>query len=222
MVNYGSGGMGAEVVANRLGVGPMHDCLSCAYEEFFLSSHTVGDVATLVDVPANVGLEQLAPGEVPPADAIGIKASMALYPAEPSNIHHSYLGDAVKIHNISVGYGSVFHHARNGCSMPTLTLRLYGRPGCRLTRTIPGDRQRQFRVTVRWSVMPSITTTSALCPGHVGHVLEFMMFEEGAAGSVATGVKGFHTEPFALRSGCAVSAGRCWMVKSLLVRLSRP
>ena len=49
MINYGSGGMGAEVVANRLGVGPMHDCLSCAYEEFFLSSHTVGDVAMLVD-----------------------------------------------------------------------------------------------------------------------------------------------------------------------------
>ena len=32
MINYGAGGMGAEVLANRLGVGPMHDCLSCAYE----------------------------------------------------------------------------------------------------------------------------------------------------------------------------------------------
>lgn len=85
MINYGSGGMGAEVVANRLGVGPMHDCLSCAYEEFFLSSHTVGDVAMLVDVPANVGLENIRPGEVPRAEQVGVKASMALYPSEPSN-----------------------------------------------------------------------------------------------------------------------------------------
>jgi hypothetical protein len=35
MINYGSGGIGAEIIANRLGVGPMHDCLNCAYEEFF-------------------------------------------------------------------------------------------------------------------------------------------------------------------------------------------
>ena len=37
-VNYGSGGVGSEVIANRLGVGPMHDCLDCVYEEFFLTS----------------------------------------------------------------------------------------------------------------------------------------------------------------------------------------
>jgi len=30
MINYGSGGIGAEIVANRLGVGPMYDCLNCA------------------------------------------------------------------------------------------------------------------------------------------------------------------------------------------------
>jgi hypothetical protein len=62
MINYGSAGVGAEVVANRLGVGPMSDCVDCAFEEFFLSSFTVGDPALLVDRPANLGLEQLVPG----------------------------------------------------------------------------------------------------------------------------------------------------------------
>lgn len=36
-INYGSGAIGSEVLANRLGVGPMHDCLDCAMEEFFLT-----------------------------------------------------------------------------------------------------------------------------------------------------------------------------------------
>ncbi|PYG96838.1 hypothetical protein CVV67_30915, partial [Arthrobacter stackebrandtii] len=110
MINYGSGGMGAEVVANRLGVGPMHDCLSCAYEEFFLSAHTVGDIGTLVDVPANVGLEHIRPGEVPPASAVGVKASMALYPSEPANVHHSYIGDFTKFRNTHNGHEQhIFH-----------------------------------------------------------------------------------------------------------------
>ncbi|HKQ51568.1 MAG TPA: hypothetical protein VJT74_04310 [Pyrinomonadaceae bacterium] len=52
-INYGTGGIGAEIYANRLGVGPMGDCVDCKYEEFFLSSWTVGDPAMLVDVPAN-------------------------------------------------------------------------------------------------------------------------------------------------------------------------
>jgi manganese oxidase len=57
MINYGSAGVGAEVIANRLRVGPMHDCVDCAFEEFFLSSFAVGDPALLVDKPANIGLE---------------------------------------------------------------------------------------------------------------------------------------------------------------------
>ena len=110
MINYGSGGMGAEVVANRLGVGPMHDCLSCAYEEFFLSAHTVGDIGTLVDIPANVGLENIRPGETPPASATGVKATMALYPAEPANVHHSYIGDFTKFRNTHNGHEQhIFH-----------------------------------------------------------------------------------------------------------------
>src|SRR5215475_8863426 len=39
-LNYGTGGIGAEILANRLGVGPMFDCNECKYEEFFLSSWT--------------------------------------------------------------------------------------------------------------------------------------------------------------------------------------
>jgi hypothetical protein len=55
MINYGSGGIGSEIIANRLHTGPMHDCTDCAYEEFFLSSSTVGDPALLVNFPANTG-----------------------------------------------------------------------------------------------------------------------------------------------------------------------
>ena len=52
-INYGTGGIGAEVYANRIGVGPMGDCIDCKFEEFFLSAWSVGDPAMLVDRPAN-------------------------------------------------------------------------------------------------------------------------------------------------------------------------
>ena len=52
-INYGTGGIGAEILANRLGVGPMKDCQECLFEEFFLSAWTVGDPAMVVDRPAN-------------------------------------------------------------------------------------------------------------------------------------------------------------------------
>ncbi len=113
MINYGSGGIGSEIIANRLGVGPMHDCLSCAYEEFFLTSYTVGDPAQLVDIPANVGLETLKPGELPPPGATGPKASKALYTEDPANIHHSYTGDFAKIRNVHVGKEQHVFHLHN-------------------------------------------------------------------------------------------------------------
>ncbi len=53
-INYGTGGIGAEIYANRIGVGPMGDCVDCKFEEFFLSAWSVGDPAILVDRPANV------------------------------------------------------------------------------------------------------------------------------------------------------------------------
>lgn len=113
MINFGSGGIGSEIIANRLGVGPMHDCLTCTYEEFFLTSFTVGDPALLVDVPANVGLEALAPGQAPDPAFVGPKANYALYPADPSNIHHTYIGDFVKFRNTHVGKEQHVFHLHN-------------------------------------------------------------------------------------------------------------
>ncbi|MDH3433875.1 MAG: hypothetical protein OEM60_08455, partial [Gammaproteobacteria bacterium] len=113
MINYGSGGIGSEIIANRLGVGPMHDCLSCAYEEFFLTAHTVGDVAQLSDVAANMGLEQLLPDEVPPDGTTGPKATYVPYPEDPSNVHHSYIGDFTKYRNTHVGQEQHVFHLHN-------------------------------------------------------------------------------------------------------------
>jgi hypothetical protein len=86
-INYGMGGIGAEILANRLkdgpegmGVGPQAKCVTCMYEEFFLSSWAVGDPAMVVDSPANNRKQ---------------KATKALYPDDPSNVYHSYVGDHV-------------------------------------------------------------------------------------------------------------------------------
>ncbi|GHE20906.1 hypothetical protein [Halomonas urumqiensis] len=111
-VNYGIGGIGSVVLANRIGVGPMHDCLGCKYEDFFLSSYVVGDPAMVVDMPANVGLEDLAPGDIHQVDEalLGPKASKALYPDDPSNVHHSYIGDFTKFRNLHVGHEHHMFH----------------------------------------------------------------------------------------------------------------
>jgi plastocyanin len=95
-INYGIGAIGAEVLANRLGVGPMYQCATCKFEEFFLSSWTVGDPAIVVDIPANSGVTCTDPKNpntctVPP----GPKATKAFYPDDPSNVYHSYVGDHV-------------------------------------------------------------------------------------------------------------------------------
>ena len=60
-INYGTGGIGAEIYANRIGVGPMGDCADCKFEEFFLSAWSVGDPAMVVDRPANVSILNQAP-----------------------------------------------------------------------------------------------------------------------------------------------------------------
>ena len=52
-INYGTGGIGAEILANRFQVGPMANCVECKFEEFFLSSWAVSDPAMVVDIPAN-------------------------------------------------------------------------------------------------------------------------------------------------------------------------
>jgi hypothetical protein len=110
-INYGTGGVGSEILANRLGVGPVFACNDCKFEEFFLSSWPLGDPAMVVDVPANTGLENLAPGQTPPPNAVGPKATKAFYPDDPSNVHHGYLGDHTKFRNLHAGPAEhhIFH-----------------------------------------------------------------------------------------------------------------
>jgi hypothetical protein len=104
-INYGSGGIGSEIVANRLGVGPMWDCAECKYEEFFLTSWTVGDPAMIVDIPANADFVDNVTGDPNPDGQPdpGAKATKALFPDDPSNVHHSYLSDRVKFRNLHAG-----------------------------------------------------------------------------------------------------------------------
>ncbi|MDH3643976.1 MAG: hypothetical protein OES38_17860, partial [Gammaproteobacteria bacterium] len=118
MINYGSGGIGSEIIANRLHTGVMHDCTDCAYEEFFLASQTVGDPGQLVNFPANTGIEQCDPTNIldaacwrqfndPVHGPVGanppIPGNFALFQEDPSNVHHSYTGDFVKIRNTHAG-----------------------------------------------------------------------------------------------------------------------
>jgi manganese oxidase len=91
-INYGTGGIGAEVWANRLGRGPSATCDTCKFEEFFLSSWATGDPAMVVDVPANAAN--------PATNKIATKA---LFPDDPSNVYHSYIGDHVKFRILHAG-----------------------------------------------------------------------------------------------------------------------
>jgi manganese oxidase len=111
-INYGTGGIGAEILANRLKVGPMFDCTDCSFEEFFLSSWAVADPAMVVNVPANAPctINQLRHpddfGGCTPTP--GRKAQKAFYPDDPSNVYHSYIGDHVKFRVLHGG--SKEHH----------------------------------------------------------------------------------------------------------------
>jgi hypothetical protein len=68
-INYGIAGIAAEVLANRLGVGPMgrDDAVDLKYEEFFLSAWAVGDPAMVVNTPANTSPK--VPGAGAPASS---------------------------------------------------------------------------------------------------------------------------------------------------------
>jgi manganese oxidase len=99
-INYGMGGIGPEIWSNRIGVGPMNQCATCRFEEFFLSSWSVGDPAMVVDFPAN-SVAAGAPPNAPPKP--GRKATKALYPDDPSNVYHSYMGDHVKFQILHAG-----------------------------------------------------------------------------------------------------------------------
>ena len=84
-INYGSSGVGSVVLANKKKIGPGKDCPDCKLEEFFLSSWVNGDPAMIVR-RNNDG-----------------KEVEALYPDDPSNVHHAYLGDPVRFRNIHAG-----------------------------------------------------------------------------------------------------------------------
>jgi manganese oxidase len=108
-INYGTGGIGAEILANRFGVGPMADCTECKYEDFFLSAWAVADPAMVVDVPANAPCtkEEIRDGKLD-CFTIQPKATKAFYPEDPSNVYHSYLRDHVKFRILHAG--SKEHH----------------------------------------------------------------------------------------------------------------
>jgi hypothetical protein len=102
-INYGSESLGARLVANRLKVGPAKNCNECKFEEFFLESHPQGDPAIIVRRDANNN----------PVEA--------LFPDDPSNVHHSYLNDPVRFRNIHIGPKEthVFHlHAHQWLQSP--------------------------------------------------------------------------------------------------------
>jgi hypothetical protein len=144
-INYGIAGIGAEVLANRLGVGPEginKDEVDLKFEEFFLSSWAVGDPAMLVDRPANTPNQAVLPpgNEKPRNDTSNWvakdkwqvtdpvknppeskRASKVFFPDDPSNVYHSYIHDHVKmrIYNAGTNAPHVHHlHAHQWLRSP--------------------------------------------------------------------------------------------------------
>ncbi|HVE82029.1 MAG TPA: hypothetical protein VND93_04255 [Myxococcales bacterium] len=123
-INYGVAGIGPEVLANRIGLGPAADCPECKFEEFFLSSWPQGDPGLVVDVPANAEVPTACQSEAQfrssPAtsglsktcQAARKKPTRAFYPDDPSNVYHSYLGDHVRFRILHAGAAvtHVHHH----------------------------------------------------------------------------------------------------------------
>ncbi len=85
-INYGSSGLGSMVLANQKRIGPAANCTECKLEEFFLTSWANGDPAMVVE-----------------RDPTTNTAKRALYPDDPSNVHHSYMGDPVRFRNMHAG-----------------------------------------------------------------------------------------------------------------------
>ncbi len=231
MINYGSGGIGTEILSNRLGVGPMYDCLNCAYEEFFLTAFTVGEVAQLVDIPANAGLETITPQNVlnillflkngapalTPAEqqfvaAMGPKATKPYYPADPANVNHSYIGDFVKFRNTHNGFEQhVFHlHNHQWLFNPNddnsnyLDAQGIG-PGMGYT----------YEIAHGGSGNRNLSAGDAIYHCHFyPHFAQGMWYMWRIHDTMETGTKlavsgnGFHTVPFALKDGTPAPGSR--------------
>lgn len=101
-INYGASGLGAIIIANRLGVGPSKGCQSCKFEDFFLESWVNGDPAMVIKRDPTTG------------------AGQVLFPDDPSNVHHSYMNDPVRFRNLHIGKEThVFHlHAHQWLQSP--------------------------------------------------------------------------------------------------------
>ncbi len=87
-INYGVSSMGVAAAATPAfhKTGPVANCPECRAEEFFLTSWANGDPALILAYDEKTG-----------------KPKGARYPDDPSNVHHSYLGDPVKFRNIHAG-----------------------------------------------------------------------------------------------------------------------
>ena len=87
-INYGASGMGSAAMSTPLQrkVGVAKNCPECRAEEFFLTSWANGDPALILDY-----------------DKTGKRPIGARYKDDPSNVHHSYLGDPVRFRNLHAG-----------------------------------------------------------------------------------------------------------------------
>jgi hypothetical protein len=224
MINYGSGGIGSEIISNRLHTGPMHDCTDCAYEEFFLASQTVGDPAMLVNNPANTGIAQCDPTAIagptcwrdPVNLANGpIPGNYALYQEDPANVHHAYTGDFVKMRNIHAGaFEQHINHMHNVQWLQN-----------------PNDDNSNYLDAQE--ILPGSGHTYELVNGGAGnrnktagdaifhchfyphfaqgmwyHIRNHDVMEVGTKLAVSQTGTGFHTSPFALRSGKPAAGSR--------------
>ncbi len=108
-INYGMGGIGSEILANRFDVGPTAGCTDCKYEEFFLSSWPNGDPAMVVNSQADAGCPNPAPNDYTKYSCTKQQpATQAYYPDDPSNVYHAYLSDHT--HFRILHGGSDLHH----------------------------------------------------------------------------------------------------------------
>ena len=219
-INYGVGGLGAMIIANRLGVGPMYACAECKYEEFFLSSWVGGDPAMIVDTPASNGLNGINLADVQNpnfktiyAAQLGPKATKALYPDDPSNVYHSYLGDHVKIRNVHAGPKEhhIFHlHAHQWLLTPDSDNSAYLD-----SQAIGPGSHYNYEINYNGSGNRNQTPGDSIFHCHLyPHFAQGMWalwrvhdtFEAGT--KLLVSGTGFHTDPYALQNGTPAAGTR--------------
>ncbi len=95
-VNYGVSSMGSLLMSTpafKKDIWPAKNCPECRAEEFFLSSWANGDPALILKYDGE---------KIDPKTGKAIPTG-AKYPDDPSNVHHSYIGDNVRFRNIHAG-----------------------------------------------------------------------------------------------------------------------